>query len=133
MTGEIPMFVTGYQIVMRAMEKDRTGALAFKIIEPVPVRISEVEGTPASAPPPASAPHPYAALLWLEFEASAEGQKILDDYEPHKGSIFVPGTGAEQLIRGKKISLNSFESYAKTTEWYKRIIEAFGFPQAEGK
>lgn len=126
-TGEIPMFVTGFQIVMRAMEKDRAGALAFKIIEPVPVRISDVEGAPASAP------NPYAALLWLEFETSAEGQKILDAYEPHKGSIFVPGTGAEQLIRGKKISLNSFETYAKTAEWYKRIIEAFGFPRAEGK
>ena len=81
-----------------------------------------MEGTPASAP------NPYAALLWLEFETSTEGQKILDAYEPHKGSIFVPGTGAEQLIRGKKISLNSFETYAKTAEWYKRIIEAFGFP-----
>ena len=126
-TGEIPMFVTGYQIVMRAMEKDRSGGLWFKIIEPVPVRISDVEGTPASAP------NPYAALLWLDFEASAEGQKILDAYEPHKGSIFVPGTDAEKLIRGKKISLNSFETYNKTAEWYKRILEAFGFPRAEGK
>jgi ABC-type Fe3+ transport system substrate-binding protein len=127
MTGEIPMFVTGYQIVMRAMGKDRAGALAYKIIEPVPVRISDVEGTPASAP------NPYAALLWLEFETSAEGQKILDAYEPHKGSIFVPGTDGERLIQGKKISLNSFETYSKTAQWYKLVIEAFGFPRAEEK
>jgi hypothetical protein len=121
------MFVTGYQIVMRAMKKDRAGVLAFKIIEPVPVRISEVEGTPASAP------NPYTALLWLEFEASAEGQKILDAHEPHKGSIFAAGTDAEKLIRGKNISLNSFETYGKTSGWYKQIVEAFGFPQGELK
>ena len=122
-TGEFPMFVTGYQIVMRAMKKDRAGVLAFKIIEPVPVRISEVEGIPASAP------NPYTALLWLEFEVSAEGQRILDAHEPHKGSIFAQGTDAEKLIRGKNISLNSFETYGKTSEWYKQIVEAFGFPK----
>jgi ABC-type Fe3+ transport system substrate-binding protein len=126
-TGEFSMFVTGYQIVMRAMRKDRSGALAFKIIEPVPVRISDVEGTPGSAP------NPYAALLWLEFEAGAEGQRILDTHEPHKGSIFVRETDAEKLIRGKSISLNSFDTYGKTAQWYKQILEAFGFPRAEGR
>jgi hypothetical protein len=41
---------------------------------------------------------PHAALLWLEFQASGEGQKIMDQFEPFGGSVHAPGS-----IQGQEI------------------------------
>ena len=86
---------THYQSVMRAMAKDPTGTLQFKMVEPVPVRLTALELVLASAQ------HPYAALLFIEHEASPEGQDIIDKQD-FVGSIFYPGSNMSKTHSGQK-------------------------------
>ena len=112
--------------VLRVKDKDLTDALGYKLIEPVPVRLTETYSVLNTAE------HPYSALLWLEFLASPEGQKIFDKAGPYEGSVFIPGTVQEQAVRGKKLSVVDWHHYTKIEEYQKKIIEAYGFPSAEG-
>ena len=125
-TGEYQLHSgINYHSTMRAKEKDKTGCLNVKIIEPVPVRLSEAQMVVESAK------HPNAALLWLEFMASAEAQAIIDKYEPLKSSIYAPGSAVEKVIRGKKIWLKDWKHYEKGPDWMGMAVKAFGFPKAE--
>jgi ABC-type Fe3+ transport system substrate-binding protein len=81
----------------------------------------------------ATAPSPYAALLWLEFLASPKGQKIADEHEPFAASVFVAGFTQEQATRGKKLSVVDWNHFAKMQEYQSKIVEAYGFPKAERK
>jgi ABC-type Fe3+ transport system substrate-binding protein len=113
-----------YHSTMRAMEKDKTGCLALKIIEPVPVRLSEAQMIVDTAK------HPHAGLLWLEFLTGPEAQAIIDKYEPLKSSIYAPGSAVEKVIRGKKIWLKDWKDYDKGPDWMGMAVKAFGFPKA---
>jgi len=125
--GEYGLFqLTNYNSCMRSLQRDPKKSLVCKIIEPVPVRLV---GTEAVFSP---APHPYAALLWLEFEASPEGQKIIDEHDMLTSSMYAPGSAVEELTRGKKVSVNNWDTYSLTSKWIKMIVEAFGFPRAAG-
>lgn len=115
---------TLYQNAVRSMEQDHTGAFQIKIIEPVPVRLSSTYVILASSS------NPYTALLFLEHEASPEGQEIIDKYEPLKGSIYSPGSVVAKLVERKKICVNSFETFHHSSEWMAKAVEAFGFPKA---
>ncbi len=75
--------------------------------------------------------HPHAGLLWLEFQAGPEGQRIIDEYEPQKSSVYAPGSAVEKLIRGKKVAILDWKDFAESGEIVKKIVEAFGFPKAE--
>jgi hypothetical protein len=97
-----------YHSCTGARRKDPTNSLVCKVIEPVPVRISEREAVVETAP------HPYAALLWLEFLASPTAQKIIDDHEPLQSSIYAPGSELEKITRGKKLSVNDWATFHKT-------------------
>ncbi|MBI2988976.1 MAG: extracellular solute-binding protein [Deltaproteobacteria bacterium] len=119
--------LTNYQTVIEAMEKDPRGCLQVKVIEPVPVRLNEPEMIVESAS------HPYAAILWLEFMASPIAQRIIDEKEPLKSSIYVSGSALEKLVRGKKVWLLDWDNFEKSPKWIKMALEAFGFPQAEKK
>jgi iron(III) transport system substrate-binding protein len=112
-----------YHSTMRAKEKDKTGCLELKIIEPVPVRLSEPQMVVETAK------HPNAALLWLEFLTGAEAQAIIDKYEPLKSSIYTPGSAVEKIIRGKKIWLKDWKHYEKGQDWMGMAVKAFGFPK----
>jgi len=107
----------------RAMDKDRGGALAYKVVEPVPIRIADCEAVFGKAA------SPYAGLLWLEFIAGPETQNILN--KDLKGSVFVPGTTPYQLTQGKKVSLVAWEHAPKLEELQKKVFEAYGFPKAQ--
>ena len=107
----------------RAMDKDRSGALAYKVVEPVPIRIADHESVFDKAA------SPYAGLLWLEFIASPETQSIIN--RDFKGSVFVPGTTPYQLTQGKKVSLVAWEHAPKLEELQKKVFEAYGFPKAQ--
>ena len=107
----------------RFMSKDVTGALGYKMVEPIPVRIGDHEAVFDKAD------SPYAALLWLEFVAGPEAQKLIES--GYKGSIFSPGTTAFQVARAKKISLVDWRHYTKMQEYLRLVIEAYGFPKAE--
>ncbi len=122
--GEYAMHqLTNYHSCVRAAQKDRTKNLVCKVIEPVSARIQEPDFIVKNAN------HVASALLFLEHEASPEGQKVLDEFEPMKSSIYSGGE-ISKAVQGKKISLNDFTTYAKTEGWMKKIVEAYGFPKA---
>jgi ABC-type Fe3+ transport system substrate-binding protein len=126
MSGEYSLHSLGnYNAIIRMAGKDPSGSLEFKVIEPVPVRIHEPQGVHRSAA------HPYAGLLWLEFQASPEAQKIIDRYEPLKSSIHAPESGLEKLIRGRKISVKGWDNWEQYTKWVGILTEAFGLPKAQ--
>jgi Bacterial extracellular solute-binding protein len=96
-TGEYTLHCGAYyQGVVRVMRKDLTGCLQLRIIEPIPVRVDGPHTVFATAV------NPHAALLWLEFMASPQGQAIIDEYEPVSASVFSPGSALEKIVRGKK-------------------------------
>jgi ABC-type Fe3+ transport system substrate-binding protein len=117
--------LTNYQSGVEAMQKDPRGCLQVKVIEPVPVRLNEPEMIVESAA------HPYAGLLWLEFMASPVAQRIIDEKEPLKSSIYVPGSALEKVIRGKKTWIFDWDNFDKGPKWVSMALEAFGFPKAE--
>ena len=125
--GEIALFqITNYNSCARAAQKDPTKSVACKIIEPVPVRLHEMEFIIKGAA------HPHAALLFLEHQASPEVQKIIDQQEPLKSSIYANGEIAK-IVKGKKTSVNDFRSYQHTAKWVEMVVEAYGFPRAQIK
>ena len=125
-TGEYKLhFGAHYQSVVRAIDRDPTGTLQLKIIEPVPVRMGNTEFVLNSAP------HPYTALLLMEHFASPEGQEIIDKYYPLVASVYTPGSHLGKLLKGKKLCVNGFENIEKTDQWMVKTVEAFGFPKAE--
>ena len=107
-------------------KKDPRKILDFKVIEPVPARLTEAEGVLSTAP------NPYAGLLWLEFQTSPEGQKILDEIDL-AASIFTPGSLHEQATRGKSVSVLAWEHYPNMGKYQKAIVKAYGFPTVDKK
>jgi len=106
----------------RAMDKDRMGVLNYKVVEPVPIRISDHEAVYVKAA------SPYAGLLWLEFISGLETQSIVN--RDFKGSVFFPGTAPYQLTQGRKVSLVGWEHAPQLEELQKKVFEAYGFPKA---
>src|SRR4030095_11536634 len=98
LAGEYPMLLgANLNSTKSDMEKDKTGHLSYKVVEPVPLRIGDHESVFEKAT------SPYAGLLWLEFVASPEAQRIIE--ASFEGSVFTPGTIAHQVTQGKKFSL----------------------------
>jgi iron(III) transport system substrate-binding protein len=125
-SGEIPMMIgPGMHTLKRAMLKDQTGLLQYVIPEPVPVQLSLQEAILNSSE------HPHAALLFFEWLASPEAQRIGDELEPLGSSVYVRGSAVEQLLRGKKLSVVSWQDYQNFDQWQGKVLEAFGFPKAE--
>jgi iron(III) transport system substrate-binding protein len=128
LAGEYPLFLgPNFGAVKRFQTKDVTGVIGYKIPEPIPVRLHEANGVLASAE------YPYAGLLWLEFQASRDGQKIMDDHWPAGASLFAPGSIQEGVTRGKKLSLIDWNHYTKLDEYVEKMVEAMGFPKATVK
>jgi ABC-type Fe3+ transport system substrate-binding protein len=126
LAGESALFFGGkFDSVLRAKGKDVTNSLGYKLLEPVPVRIDEPWSVLNTAE------HAYAALLWLEFVVSPEGQKVLDEYGPYEASVLIRGTAQEQASRGKRLSLLDWQHYGQTQQYQEKIIKAFGFPRAD--
>ncbi len=124
--GDVPMMTgTMFHSVKRAEIKDRTGVLQHLVLEPVPVFLTSEQAILATAP------NPHAALLWLEWMAGAESQKIADDQEPMGSSHLFRGGGVEQQLRGKKLSWVTWEQHANMESWMVKVFEAYGFPKAQ--
>jgi ABC-type Fe3+ transport system substrate-binding protein len=126
--GEYPLFLgPNFGAVRRAQMKDPTGVIGYKIPEPIPVRLHEANGVLANAA------YPYAGLLWLEFQGSPEGQKIMDEHWPDGASLFAPGSVQEGVTRGKKLSIIDWNHYTKLDDYLNKAVEAMGFPTASVK
>ena len=125
--GEFPLcLAVQSSSIKRVQAKDPTNIVAYKIVEPVPVRmVSRIDGVLRIAE------HPYAALLWLEFHASPEGQKVLEDHGPFQASVFTSASATEEETRGKKLSEVDWHHLAKLDEYEAKIVEAYGFPRAK--
>jgi hypothetical protein len=100
--------------------------LGYKVIEPIPTRLSGPLAVLATAE------NPHAALLWLEFQAGPEGQKILDDIDL-AASIYSPGSAHGRLTQGRNISLLAWQHFPKAETYSQEIVKAFGFPREEKK
>jgi ABC-type Fe3+ transport system substrate-binding protein len=123
--GEIPMILgLNYKSYLRFKDKDVQDVLGSKVIEPVAVRLTEAEGVSAMGQ------NPYAGLLWLEFQASAEAQAILDKVD-RAASHLIAGTFHEKAMRGKNISLLNWEHYPQMQKYEEEVVKAFGFPRAD--
>ncbi|HWP60142.1 MAG TPA: extracellular solute-binding protein [Candidatus Acidoferrales bacterium] len=126
MAGEVPLMIgTMFHTVKRAQAKDRAGVLQQVLLEPVPVYLHSEQAIPATSQ------NPHAALLWLEWMASAESQKIADEHEPLGSSHYFRGGAVEQQLRGKKLSWVSWDNHANLEPWMAKVFEAYGFPKAE--
>jgi ABC-type Fe3+ transport system substrate-binding protein len=124
-TGEQAVHqMTFYNSCVDTSRKDPTKSLVCKIIEPAPVYLRENQFVIKSAL------HPHAALLFIEHMASREGQKVIDDFEPIKSSIYTDGEVA-RLTKGKKVSVNDHRTFQNTPKWMKMVVDAYGFPRAE--
>lgn len=124
-TGEQALHqMTFYNSCVDAARKDLTKSLMCKIVEPAPVWLRENQFVLKSAP------HRHAALLFIEHMASREGQKILDDYEPLKSSLYTDGE-VSRLIKGKKVSVNDHRTFLNTPKWMQLVVDAYGFPRAD--
>ena len=127
MMGQFPIALgQNYKTFVRVQKKDVAGALGLKIVEPLPVRLSETQGVLGTSE------NPHAALLWLAFQAGPEGQKIRDDLDL-AASIFSSGSKHEELAKGKKVSLVAWDHYIKMSKYEEDIVKALGFPRAEKK
>ena len=128
LAGEIPMLVgPNFQSVKRVQRNDRAGMLQYVILEPVPIRLGNAQAILATSH------HRHAALLWLEWLASPESQKITDETEPFSSSVHVRGGVVEQELRGKKLSIFSWEHYHDMQQWEKELTKAYGFPNVDPK
>jgi ABC-type Fe3+ transport system substrate-binding protein len=125
--GEFPLgLAVQSSSIKRVQAKDPTSIVGYKIVEPVPIRVvSRIDGVLQSAE------NPHAALLWLEFHASPEGQKVLEDHGPYQASLFTPGSATEREMRGKRLSEVDWQHLARLDEYEAKIVEAYGFPTAK--
>jgi ABC-type Fe3+ transport system substrate-binding protein len=126
-TGEYPVYLaSNYSSVRRAMAKDPTGTLSYKVVEPIPTRIVDQSCGILN-----TSSNPHVALLWLEFLASREAQEVIDKHEPLRASLFTPGSATEQLTRGKQLSIVDWNHFAKYQEYNSKIFAAWGFPNTK--
>jgi iron(III) transport system substrate-binding protein len=124
-TGEVPIMIgPSFHSVKRVQLKDSTGVLQYVIMEPVPVRLALAEAIQAGCK------NPHAALLWMEWMASLESQKLADEHEPMSSSVHVLGGAVKQAITGKALSVVNWEDQQKMEDWQSKVFEAYGFPKA---
>ncbi|MBI2989478.1 MAG: ABC transporter substrate-binding protein [Deltaproteobacteria bacterium] len=124
--GEVPMMIgPNFHTVKRSQAKDPSGSLQYVLLEPVPLRRSMEEAMLASSQ------NRHAALLWLEWMASPEAQKLADEHEPFGSSVHVLGGAVERELKGKQLSLVSWEHHQNMDQWQAKVLEAYGFPKAE--
>lgn len=119
------MMGTLFHSVKRAERRDRTAALQHFILEPVPLYLTSEQAILTTAQ------NRHAAILWLEWMASSESQKIADEQEPMGSSHLYRGGGVEQELRGKKLSWVNWDQHPNMESWMSKIFEAYGFPQAQ--
>jgi iron(III) transport system substrate-binding protein len=120
--GEIPLFLGTYYHTVMNLKAKGTENLEVLLLEPVPVRLLSVYGIVKGSK------NLNAATLFLEYLSGPEAQKMLDDIEPLKSSIYSQHSKLEQLVRGRKTSVIDWEYLDKMQSYMAQISEAYGFP-----
>ncbi len=126
--GEYQLHSAAYLNTVKRSIETGTANLGVAIVEPVPVRHTLATAIQDGVK------HPNAGLLWLEYLASAEGQKVFDELEPWRASLFSgQPTRTAQLLAGKQQSLVDWAELPKMADWEKMVLQGYGLPQAEIK
>lgn len=122
--GEYPLhaFSNFHSASRVAMQSDN---IEVVVLDEVPVRITQIEAIRKGAE------HPAAALLFLEYTASPEVQKVLDEDEPLQSSIYAEGSALNEQTEGKEVSVCDWSAFEKFAEWEEAIVSEWGFPTAE--
>ena len=125
-TGEFSLLCGAYlHSTKRLLKKDPTLPIGIVVPDPVGIGLTEPEAVYANAK------NPNGSLLWLEFLASAEGQRVVEEVNPGKGSLLIEGTIAHKLARGANVSLCGPGCFDRVDQLMQRIaVEAWGFPKA---
>src|SRR5262245_150212 len=112
-----------YHTTQRALRNDPAMPVKIVIPNPLPIALLEPEAIYARAE------NPHAGLLWLEFLASEEGQKIADSREPGRASFLVEGTLPNKLAKGVNVSICGSPCRNQQEKLAARIAtEAWGLP-----
>ena len=123
--GEYALHSATYYHSAQDIIRKGAGGLETHVVEPVPVHMSLAYGVQKNAK------HPHAALLLMEYLAGSEGQKLLDEVEYLKGSVFDPNSKLSKLIAGKRASIVDWEWWPKMAKIQETVSEAYGLPKAE--
>lgn len=103
--------------------------LGFHLVEPVPVRLSEVHCVFVNE----VSNNPHAGLLFLEWTASEEGQAALeiegDAHQSHYASGYPGGLG--ELLEGKELSVSDWEHFPEQANYIQELLTVAGFPQPD--
>jgi iron(III) transport system substrate-binding protein len=119
-------FASNYHSAKRA-EALAPDSLKVVVFDPAPVRLAQLMGILKTSK------HPYSALLLMEWLASPDGQKLLDDTGPYQSSLYAAGSKVNQAVAGKQLSVVGWNEIDKLAGWQNKIVEAWGFPKAETK
>ena len=124
-SGEVVMNCGMYIHTMdRLVRRDPTAPIKMVIPDPFPMSYHEPEGVYVNSK------NPHAALLWIEFLASKEGQELAESIEPGRGSFLVEGTLAHKLSKGANVSICADDCRQREDKIMERIaVEAWGLPK----
>ena len=104
--------------------QDDAPQIEVVLVEPIPVRLTQMLGINATTEMPAT------SVLVMEFLAGLEAQEVYNEEGPMQGSIFREGSATAELTEGKEIAFVDWESIDNLAGIEERISEAWGFPTA---
>jgi ABC-type Fe3+ transport system substrate-binding protein len=125
-SGEHPLFLMpNYHSALR-VQGEQPGKVEVALIEPIGVALQSLNCVRSGSESPA------ASVLFLEYWASADGQKIMDDIGPVKGSIYAEDSIINDSTEGKETVVYGWEQIANddAAGWTQQIVELWGFPTA---
>lgn len=109
---------------LRKAKSDPT--VPVKMVVPSPLGVAFFESHAVYA----QAKNPHAALLWVEFFASKDGQEIVESLEPGRASFVVEGTAANKIAKDANVSLCDGVCRDREEKLIERIaVEAWKFPK----
>ena len=122
-SGEVLMNCGNYvHSTQRAVKQDAN--LKMVVPDPFPMSFHEPEALYAGAK------NIHAALLWIDFLASKEGQELVESLEPGRASFLMEGTLANKLKKGANVSLCGNDCRGTEDKIMERIAtQAWGFPK----
>lgn len=122
-SGEVLMNCGNYvHSTQRAVKQDAN--LKMVVPDPFPMSFHEPEALYAGAK------NIHAALLWIDFLASREGQELVESLEPGRASFLMEGTLANKLKKGANVSLCGNDCRGTEDKIMERIAtQAWGFPK----
>src|SRR5262245_25734664 len=124
-SGEVVMNCGMYiHTLERVRKQDPSAPIKMVTPNPFPLSYHEPEAVYVNSK------NPNAALLWIEWLASKEGQELVDSIEPGRGSFLVEGTLAYKLAKGANASICGGQCRHREDAMMERIaVEAWGLPK----